>query len=131
MKEEDIRPDAIFNEYLAIARRDIQEFFSRATWRDIPCPACGYEMRTFAFRKFGFTYTTCDSCGTLYVCPRPDSVAFSKYYTDSASVRFWATDFYRKTEDARRELLIRPKALRVKETIGKYCTVHARGRCYP
>lgn len=122
MREEDIRPDALFDEYLAVARRDIQGFFSRATFRDLPCPACGSETRTFAFRKFGFTYTTCDSCGTLYVCPRPEAVAFARYYTDSASARFWATDFYRKTEDARRNLLIRPKALRVKEIIEKYGT---------
>jgi 2-polyprenyl-3-methyl-5-hydroxy-6-metoxy-1,4-benzoquinol methylase len=73
------------------------------------------------FKKMDFDYEECLSCGTLFVNPRPDSETFKIFYQNSASVDFWATHFYKETEDARRREIIRPKALLVKSFIDKYC----------
>ncbi len=120
MKEEEIRPDALFSHYLELAKRDITTFFLSSSFRYIPCPACGSETSTFQFRKIGFDYEECDQCGTLYVNPRPSSDTFQRYYCDSPSINFWATNFYRETEEARRIKLIRPKAALVVKKIGDY-----------
>ena len=120
MKEEEIRPEALFNNYLALAEKDIQTYFLSSPLHYIPCPACGEIQCIFQFRKMGFDYEECSRCGTLFVNPRPDESAFVRYYTDSPSVRFWADHFYKDTEEARREKLIRPKAERVGRLLEKY-----------
>jgi SAM-dependent methyltransferase len=120
MKEEEIRPAALFNQYLALAEQDVFTYFNDAPRQIIPCPACGNESNRPVFRKTGFNYVECNTCKTLFVNPRPDEESFNKYYTDSPSVQFWATHFYKETEKARRELIIRPKAIKVGQLLEKY-----------
>jgi len=109
MKELEIRPLDVFDEYLKLCTNDVVDFFSELELDSIDCPACGAVGRD-AFSKVGFNYQTCEECQTLYVSPRPPSAAFERYYTQSPSVKFWATTFYKVTELARREKLWRPKA---------------------
>ena len=39
MKEEEIRPEKIFDEYLRLAKIDVEIFFKGVYSQDIPCPA--------------------------------------------------------------------------------------------
>lgn len=119
MKEEDIRPQDVFDKYLELAKEDAITYFSTAD-RDMGCcPACG-ETGKFAFDKNGFTYEICNSCLTLYVNPRPAVSAFLRYYTESPSSKFWATTFYKITAEARRNRLWKPKAKAVHEIALRY-----------
>lgn len=120
MKEEDIRPEALFNQYLSLAQQDAITYFKNKPYYRIACPACGSESSSFQFRKIGFDYEECELCKTLFVNPRPHADAFSEFYFDSPSVRFWATNFYKETENSRRVHLIQPKALLVKGYIDRY-----------
>lgn len=122
MKENEIRPQSIFDEYLRLTEIDTTTFFSDAEKTILSCPACG-DCGTTAFEKNGFTYTECQNCLTLYVSPRPVRGAFERYYTDSPSTRFWATTFYKETESARREKLWKPKALLIKDKISQFAHV--------
>jgi SAM-dependent methyltransferase len=54
----------------------------------------------------------------LYVSPRPPAEAFSRYYRDSESARYWASTFYRETAEARREKLWKPKSRMVHDLLG-------------
>ncbi|MBI3773318.1 MAG: class I SAM-dependent methyltransferase [Gammaproteobacteria bacterium] len=119
MKEEDIRPQKIFDEYLWLARQDTINFFSDAKRVKGRCPACN-EVGEFSFEKFGFEYEVCPSCHTLFVNPRPIAGAFTKYYTESLSSKFWATTFYKETAAARREKLWKPKARLVLDAMACY-----------
>jgi hypothetical protein len=112
MKEADIRPQAIFDEYLRLCALDTETYFGSAERHAIACPACGAQGNE-AFTKNGFTYEHCTRCESLYVSPRPVAQAFSDYYTTAPSSKFWATTFYRETADARRRLLWQPKARNV------------------
>ncbi len=38
--------------------------------------------------------------------PRPAASAFAKYYTDSATVKYWATTFHREIASARRKKIL-------------------------
>jgi SAM-dependent methyltransferase len=116
MKETDIRPGVLFDEYLKLAASDVETYFRDAEVNPINCPACG-EKGHLAFVKHGFHYDECPACNTLFVSPRPAASAFEKYYTDAPSVIFWSTNFYRDTEKARRELLWKPKAMLLKEIL--------------
>lgn len=118
MKEQDIRPQALFAEYMRLAALDAEQYFSASDRVPIPCPACG-GAGAAVFSKSGFTYEECAACETLYVSPRPPAGSFARYYTESSSSRFWATTFYRETADARRERLWKPKARQVAEVLAE------------
>jgi SAM-dependent methyltransferase len=122
MKEHDIRPRKIFEEYLRLAEKDTRTFFAKAFRHKLACPACGIAGK-FVFKKSGFSYAECPKCLTLYVNPRPGRNAFAKYYIDSPSTRYWATTFYKKTEKARREMIWKPKAALIKASITRFSRV--------
>lgn len=119
MKENDIRPQNIFDEYLKLVEQDVATYFEKTSCTKINCPSCGGKGE-FAFHKKGFNYDECPKCMTLYVSPRPEKIAFDLYYTDSPSTRYWATTFYKETEAARREKLWKPKAHLIKEKIQRF-----------
>ena len=108
MKEEDIRPQKIFDKYLELAKIDIETYFTNVPRHVIKCPACG-KNGVHAFQKNGFDYSTCQNCDTLYVSPRPENSAFNQYYTEAPTSKYWATTFYKATADSRREKLWKPK----------------------
>jgi hypothetical protein len=125
VKEEEIRPQGIFDEYLRLAKDDTRTYFEKAECQAVKCPACD-ENGTPAFTKHGFDYELCANCQSLFVSPRPVAEAFMKYYTESPSTKFWATTFYKETADARREKIWKPKARLVLDTLDKYsATGHA------
>ena len=102
MREKDIRPKDIFDEYLRLAKKDTKTFFENAELQEIPCPACGLKGK-YSFKKNNFSYSKCEQCQTLYVNPRPSNESFENYYKNSPSSKYWATTFYKETIDARRE----------------------------
>tara|TARA_B100002051_G_C16745121_1_gene647051 strand:+ start:3727 stop:4707 length:981 start_codon:yes stop_codon:yes gene_type:complete len=119
MKESEIRPKNIFNEYLRLAKIDAKTYFINSSKVEIDCPACG-RIGEHSFHKENFDYSECPNCNTLYVNPRPDAESFFSYYRESPSSKFWATTFYAKTAEARRKKLWKPKARAVYDIISKY-----------
>lgn len=119
MKEEEIRPQSIFDEYLKLAKIDTKVFFDKVERKTIACPAC-LKVGKFAFNKHGFCYQLCLECDTLFVSPRPLKKAFTRYYTDAPSTKYWATKFYKETAEARRKKLWRPKAILVNDMIKNF-----------
>ena len=112
LKEHEIRPAALFQTYLELAAKDINEFFADSSREPMSCPACDSEGE-LAFQKLGFSYRECQQCWSLWVSPRPTFEAFVPFYSNSKSSRYWAEVFYPAVEDARREKLWAPKAQRV------------------
>ena len=119
MKESEIRPDKLFDEYLRLAEQDTRIFFDYLNWSDRPCPACG-RIGIKVFNKSGFNYCRCSQCLTLFVSPMPPPEAFKEFYTNGTSTQFWSTNFYKETELARREKIWKPKAKKVHEILAKY-----------
>jgi len=121
MKESDIRPAALFDEYLRLCEKDARSYFAAVPRTPVSCPVCD-TPGTPAFTKSGFSYDVCARCDSLYVSPRPAADAFEAYYTTAPSSKYWATTFYRETAAARRELLWRPKAELVADKVATLCS---------
>ena len=116
MREADIRPADLFNQYLELCREDAARFFADTSqFMQVPCPACGAERSEFGLEKSGFRYDVCADCGSLYANPRPRPAAIADYYQNSAAVAFWSTHFFRQTAEARRVRMFRPRAHLVAE----------------
>ncbi|TAK90638.1 MAG: class I SAM-dependent methyltransferase [Burkholderiaceae bacterium] len=119
MKEEEIRPRDVFDEYLRLAALDADLYFAHTVRQNFLCPACG-EQGAHSFDKHGFSYQECPACHTLFVSPRPPAEAFYRYYQESDSARFFATTFYKETAEPRREKLWRPKAQLINQMLRKH-----------
>ena len=124
MKEQEIRPYSIFDEYLRLSNEDIKYYFSDAALIYSNCPSCDMPGER-AFVKSNFNYECCPECNTLYVNPRPIAEAFNRFYQEAPSSKYWATTFYKKTADARREKLWKPKAKMVHSTLDKFNALSA------
>ena len=59
----------------------------------------------------------------MYVSPRPLDEAFNLYYQEAPSSIYWATTFYKETEEARREKLWKPKAMEIQHIVQKFSSV--------
>jgi hypothetical protein len=119
MKEAEIRPQKLFADFLALCEQDTHTYFADVRRDYGKCPACD-ATGDRAFSKNGFEYELCPECHTLFVNPRPSAEAFARYYTESASSKFWATKFYKETAAARREKLWKPKARSIRQTLERY-----------
>jgi SAM-dependent methyltransferase len=119
MNETTIRPPAIFDEFLRLCAEDTQTYFANVERVDTPCPSCEIAGSP-SFSKNGFQYVECPQCGALFVSPRPPVEAFSRYYTESSSSKYWASTFYKETAAARREHLWKPKARQLHELMLRY-----------
>ena len=108
MKERDIRPKKIFDKFLHLTSLDIKKYFSKSKVK-INCVACG-EKGKFSFKKEGFSYYECQKCKTLFVNPRPKKDSFENFYKRSSSVKFLSTNLYKKTKEARKKKIFKPRA---------------------
>jgi len=125
MKENDIRPKSIFDEYLRLAQLDADSYFTGVERVFGLCPACE-SVGISTFEKYGFVYELCPKCETLYVNPRPIAEAFADYYTKSPSSKYWASTFYKETAKARREILWKPKASLILKILTNYASLKHR-----
>jgi SAM-dependent methyltransferase len=120
MKEFEIRPQQLFEEYLEISTNDIGIFFSEhEKFVDIPCPACKSELSNHAFDKHSFQYRQCDQCDTLFVSPRPTNEMIDDFYINSESSKFWADRFFPETAAARREMIFKPRVKMVEAILDR------------
>lgn len=119
MKEEEIRPRTVFDEYLRLAELDAEKYFGNKESTPICCPACGTKG-ILSFDKHGFSYEECPKCQTLFVSPRPAAGAFFDYYENSDSAKYFATTFYEATAESRREKLWKPKSQAVQSILKHY-----------
>ncbi|MDH5731609.1 MAG: class I SAM-dependent methyltransferase [Gammaproteobacteria bacterium] len=113
MKEYDIRPAHIFEEYLKLSAQDADICFRSTDKTNISCPACGADHSSYEFEKNGFAYSTCQECGTLYQTPRPSKQAFEKFYHQSKSSQYWAEVFFPSVAEKRRDKIFVPRVERL------------------
>ena len=109
MSVNDIRPtdlrrlqEEAYARDLARLRKRLPEFVHTS------CPACGKDDAQPAFAKYGFAFTRCRACRTLYMCPRPTPDVMERYYGNSENYKFWAEHIFPASEVNRREKIHRP-----------------------
>lgn len=113
IKEEEIRPQDIFNEFLNLCAEDSKNFFDKSQFIEIACPGCNSDYISSGFDKHSFRYNHCGSCGSLYVSPRPSQSEMLRYYKDSKSQLFWFKEVLKKTGEQRKEKIMLPNIERV------------------
>ncbi len=115
MKEHEIRPAKIFEEYLRLSANDAKVYFPKKDRKEINCPACNSSNLSNEFVKEGFNYVSCKNCFSLFLNPRPAKEVFDNFYKDSKSSKYWAEHFYPSTAEKRRENIFIPRVERIKK----------------
>jgi SAM-dependent methyltransferase len=113
LKENEIRPGNLFEEYLRLSAEDAQKIFDFSTAAPRKCPGCGQDDAEMSFIKNGFTFVHCRCCGSLYANPLPPAGQFETFYRVGESSRYWSEVFLPAVEEARKGALMRPKVTRV------------------
>lgn len=120
MKESDIRDNKVFDQYVELVAKDVEKIFKREQFGRTPCPACGGTAFQDEFDKNGFTYVTCNDCGTLFCNPRPSAKQLDDFYSRADSGRFFAESFFQPFAEARREKIFLPRVREVAEKFPQY-----------
>jgi 2-polyprenyl-3-methyl-5-hydroxy-6-metoxy-1,4-benzoquinol methylase len=116
MREADIRPAELLDEFFVRLRRDAERLAAKhAAFVCVACGFCGADLPAPEFAKQGFSYCRCATCGSLQTNPRPTPDALVEYATTSEAVAFWSSHFYSETADARRRHIFGPRASLVTE----------------
>lgn len=118
MRESEIRPAALLDEYLRLSAADAEVFFPGDGARGHrSCPGCGGDAPVPTFEKNGFRLVRCGTCATLYANPGPEGGRLAAFYRDSPSQRYWAEVFFPAVAEARRERVFRPRVRRIAELV--------------
>lgn len=118
IREEEIRPDDIFTEFMNLSIADAQNFFDKSKFVKVSCPGCGTAGVTESFEKWSFAYNSCAVCGTVYASPRPTRAEILRYYAESRSQTYWSDTVLRITGEKRKQSIVMPALERV-ETVMK------------
>ena len=119
MKESDIRPKNLFEEYLLLSKNDAKNF-DKTAFIKVRCVACGSKNVKDHIKKDGFIYQICVECNSLFCSPRPDIDTLNKFYQNSKSSKFWSEIFLPSVERDRKEKMFYPKALALADMLKKY-----------
>jgi len=107
LKEADIRPQDLYNEYKRLLEQDIKKYFSDASLlKAIDCPGCCDDKSEFLLHKMGFDYRVCSRCGSIFVSPRPTDKARRSFYKNSDAGVFLRKNFLGNTLESRSEKII-------------------------
>ncbi|MCT4655447.1 MAG: class I SAM-dependent methyltransferase [Cohaesibacter sp.] len=117
IKEEEIRPEDVFNEFMRLSAQDAESFFDKSQFVDVVCPGCGASEKADHFKKHSFQYNSCAKCGSVYVSPRPNLDELIRYYSVSKSQSFWSENVLKKTGEKRKQSIMLPNVSRIDEIL--------------
>ncbi|MBV9463021.1 MAG: hypothetical protein JO317_02230, partial [Verrucomicrobiae bacterium] len=110
LREAEIKPSELLAEYHRFFEKDVRALWSQAGLvRLDSCPACGSEGNA-AFEKWGVAYRRCSACRSLYAFERPGAEVIERHYAQSKSATYWREKILNRTEDARQQKVLAPRA---------------------
>lgn len=120
MREQDIRPEHLIQEYLRLTKKDAEALkANNFSWQERSfCLFCASQDLVIEFEKHDFRYCRCANCGSLFANPRPSVEALSDFYCQSESSEFWAKKFLPAVEKSRNTLTAQKAGL-IKNIISK------------
>jgi 2-polyprenyl-3-methyl-5-hydroxy-6-metoxy-1,4-benzoquinol methylase len=110
MKEHDIRPKKLYDEFKSLVKQEVAERFAGVKCFFVDCPACAGQIYYKVFSRLGFDFCECSNCRTIFVNPVPEHRAIDDYYRQSMAVKFFAEQLYENTKNVRREKIFKPRA---------------------
>ena len=120
LKKREIQPQQLLDKYLALLKEDIKKMLPIGSLFDTNCPVTGEREVQESFRKMGMQYKISQTLGNYYLSPRPSMEALKLFYKGSTARKFWLTELWPKTREARQEKIILPQLEWAQSFISQY-----------
>jgi 2-polyprenyl-3-methyl-5-hydroxy-6-metoxy-1,4-benzoquinol methylase len=121
LSEDELCPEELLKGQEEAFQRDVDRLVAqRQGFVSVACPACGGTGGDPTFEKYGFQYTRCHDCRTIWMNPRPPEPMMAGYYANSENYQYWAKYIFPASEASRREKLHKPRLQRIVEYCGRF-----------
>jgi 2-polyprenyl-3-methyl-5-hydroxy-6-metoxy-1,4-benzoquinol methylase/ribosomal protein S27E len=120
-KENDIRPRFLDKGLRDEIKKDVNRLLSRKKdFIRVDCPACASQKYKKIFNKFGFDFTECQQCGTVFMNPRATKEILSDFYARSFVYKYWNKYIFPASEKTRKKRIMKPRLKRILDLAKKY-----------
>jgi SAM-dependent methyltransferase len=121
LTEAEIRPDDLIAESMRTYYADVERLIGqRDAFVEVACPACASSRPKQRWKKNELDFLECQSCGTVYISPRPTPEILEEHYRTSENYKYWSEVIFPASEDARRTKIFAPRAARVAEIAARF-----------
>jgi 2-polyprenyl-3-methyl-5-hydroxy-6-metoxy-1,4-benzoquinol methylase len=121
LSEAELCPHELLAGQEAAFARDIELLQRRANeFVTVACPACEGSRHSPAFKKYGFSFSSCADCRTLYMNPRPSPALMADYYANSENYAYFAAHIFPASEESRKEKVHRPRLAKILEYCARF-----------
>ena len=121
LKKQEIQPSVLLKEYQSLLEEDIRKLLPVASLQEASCPVNGERGVQKTFSKMGMDYQISQSLGNIYLSPRPDLDLLNAFYRESSARKFWLTELWSQTREARDKKIIIPQLEWAHGFIAQYC----------
>ncbi|MBN1431650.1 MAG: hypothetical protein JW931_02650 [Methanomicrobiaceae archaeon] len=120
--EFDFKPLELINEYISKTEDDFREetALNPESLNIRACPACNSKDFENTFSKFGFDYTECKNCRSVFLNPCPEDELIKQHYLNSDSSHFWQEKLANRTKETRVRKIYRPEHEWIVSTCEEY-----------
>ena len=109
LKKQEIQPQLLLEKYFDLLSIDIKKILSRYSLKSSSCPVSGEKEVQNSFTKMGMQYQVSQTLGNIYLSPRPNMEMLKQFYQESPARKFWLTELWPETQEARQEKIILPQ----------------------
>lgn len=120
LKKTEIQPSSMLREYQTRLEQDIRRLLPVERLQLSACPVTGERSVQKSFQKMGMNYQVSERFGNIYLSPRPDMATLKQFYLQSEARRFWQSELWPRTAEARMEKVIRPQLEWAREFLYQY-----------
>jgi len=118
----------LYTKWAELIAQEAPKFFPIEKRVHSACTGCGRRHCELAFIKNGFTYKHCNSCGSLFVSPRPTEAMLRSFYRHSRAMKFWKREIMLSTLTIRKNFQISPLTHWLESIINRHfgnASIHA------
>ncbi len=113
VQEKDVRPMDEYNGYLDRLKQDIPNYYAEKGESRMTCPVCNASLSNMhppgeEFTKNLITYVKCGSCSSVVAKEKFVLSNIQAFFTESESRKYWMTEIWSKTSEARIEKIYQP-----------------------
>ena len=109
LTKKEIQPQLLIERYIEQLSLDITQMLPNEYLHESFCPVTGEEAVRYSFEKMGMQYNVSQTFGNIYLSPRPSTETLRRFYQDSPARKFWITELWPQTKEARQEKIILPQ----------------------
>lgn len=121
ISENDIRPKDLDDGKMKALHADLERLSLRKKeFVEVNCPACDSDRKKPFFEKYGFSFSRCEKCATVYMTPRATAEVLNDFYSNSVLYDYWNKYIFPATQEVRREKIFKPRVQKIIEICKKY-----------